>query len=238
MWDDFFLQLSRSNETSDEPGITRFDIRYNDEREPQEELQRHRIFSQISKRDLKPPEGIGIVLFEFVHFSMHLLDSRPSGRTANKNSKNAAQDTIATRAISENTGSGKCHGSELPNCDSSSPSPDEAYMFRGDAARSLPMQRKRKRASSTHTRSSSVTLLNQRERSHKQPVTTATLVSDKATVPGLVSVESLILGALRLSIYGSLSSRSSCGLKIKANTFHLGLADIAPALWRPGYLLV
>jgi hypothetical protein len=49
-------------------------------------------------------------------------------------------------------------------------------------------------------------------------------------------VKRLVDGAMRLSIYGV--NRTSTGLKVKANTFAVGLADIAPALWRPGYLAV
>lgn len=52
----------------------------------------------------------------------------------------------------------------------------------------------------------------------------------------LEAVKQLIDGAMRLSISGG--NNASTGLKVKANTFAVGLADVAPALWRPGYLTV
>ncbi|KAH6639483.1 hypothetical protein C7974DRAFT_132447 [Boeremia exigua] len=45
----------------------------------------------------------------------------------------------------------------------------------------------------------------------------------------------LIDGALRLSVLSRINSKMLPGIKLKANTFELGLADIAPTLWRPGY---
>jgi hypothetical protein len=45
-------------------------------------------------------------------------------------------------------------------------------------------------------------------------------------------------GALRLSVLSTISNKLIPGLKVKANTFEAGLADIAPSLWRPAYSLV
>jgi hypothetical protein len=45
-------------------------------------------------------------------------------------------------------------------------------------------------------------------------------------------------GALRLSVLSTINNKLIPGLKVKANTFESGLADIAPSLWRPGYSLV
>lgn len=50
-------------------------------------------------------------------------------------------------------------------------------------------------------------------------------------------VKRLVDGAMRLSVCCSLQKTSN-DLKIKANTFNVGLADVAPVLWKPGYLLV
>jgi hypothetical protein len=63
-------------------------------------------------------------------------------------------------------------------------------------------------------------------------------VNSQGRVPfnDLEEVKRLVDGAMRLSIYGI--NRTPTGLKVKANTFAVGLADIAPALWRPGYLAV
>jgi hypothetical protein len=50
----------------------------------------------------------------------------------------------------------------------------------------------------------------------------------------MTEVKTMVDGAMRLSVCGS--TKSSAGLKTKANTFSVGLADVAPILWRPGYL--
>jgi hypothetical protein len=47
----------------------------------------------------------------------------------------------------------------------------------------------------------------------------------------------MVDGAMRLSICGTLN-RKLVGWKAKASTFRLGLADVAPAIWRTGYLVV
>lgn len=51
-------------------------------------------------------------------------------------------------------------------------------------------------------------------------------------------LEKLIDGALRVSILSRINNKMSPGVKLKANTFESGLADIAPVLWKPGYLSV
>ena len=48
----------------------------------------------------------------------------------------------------------------------------------------------------------------------------------------------LVDAALRISVSNNINSRMLPGIKIKANTFGPGLADIAPVIWKPGYSLV
>lgn len=48
----------------------------------------------------------------------------------------------------------------------------------------------------------------------------------------------LIDGALRLSVLSRINNKLFPDLKVKANTFELGLMDIAPCLWRPDYARV
>lgn len=45
-------------------------------------------------------------------------------------------------------------------------------------------------------------------------------------------------GALQLSVLSTINNKLIPGLKVKANTFEYGLADIAPSLWRPAYSFV
>ncbi|KAF3007834.1 hypothetical protein E8E13_010694 [Curvularia kusanoi] len=52
---------------------------------------------------------------------------------------------------------------------------------------------------------------------------------------GCAGLRLLIDGALRLSVLSTISNKLFPDLKVKANTFELGLMDIAPCLWRPDY---
>jgi hypothetical protein len=61
-------------------------------------------------------------------------------------------------------------------------------------------------------------------------------VQDTLTEELVAEIHSMVDAAVRLSVYGI--NKSSTGIKVKANTFSVGLADIAPVLWRPGYLAV
>lgn len=63
-------------------------------------------------------------------------------------------------------------------------------------------------------------------------------LTDKTSIVDLTKLCTLVDGALRLSVTSSINIKSQSGIKIKASTFGLGLAKVAPILWRPGYLLV
>lgn len=52
----------------------------------------------------------------------------------------------------------------------------------------------------------------------------------------LAEIMILVERAMRLSV--TSTGKSSSRVKIKANTFLEGLSDVAPVLWRPGYLAV
>lgn len=52
----------------------------------------------------------------------------------------------------------------------------------------------------------------------------------------LANIVILVERAIRLSINGT--SKSLSRVKIKANTISEGLSDIAPVVWKPGYLVV
>ncbi|KAJ4987220.1 hypothetical protein SVAN01_07231 [Stagonosporopsis vannaccii] len=49
-------------------------------------------------------------------------------------------------------------------------------------------------------------------------------------------LETLIDGSLQVSILGRINNKMLPGVKLKASTFEVGLADIAPILWKPGFL--
>lgn len=65
-----------------------------------------------------------------------------------------------------------------------------------------------------------------------------TRTANTRTNLSIANLRMLIDGALRLSIVSSINNKMLPGIKVKASTFGHGLADVAPILWRPGYLLV
>lgn len=107
-----------------------------------------------------------------------------------------------------------------------------------------PSRRKRKRqleSTGVSTTSSPMPRLDHSGGKHRQPATTYSPHSSTLTVRTVSDreeIQSMIDGAFRLSVCGSFSKRSKRSLKVKASTFELGLADIAPVMWRPGYLPV
>jgi hypothetical protein len=108
----------------------------------------------------------------------------------------------------------------------------------------VPSPAKRKweqRSTHTKTISKPAPLLNNTPRGYKPSTDTRKLQEGNTSVEMDLNAKgfhSLIDGALRLSVASSINSRYIPGVKVKANTFGPGLADIAPILWKPGYLLV
>ena len=105
-----------------------------------------------------------------------------------------------------------------------------------------PPNRKRKRAENqvpTRTSSSPILSSSHRSRIRKCSSSISDLrptTQEMSLTEELAEVFLMVDGAMQLSVYGH--NRSPTGLKVKANTFGVGLADVAPALWRPGYLIV
>jgi hypothetical protein len=195
-----------------------------------EEQKRHRLFPDVPAADVHPPAGVLSVSLQAIRLTMDVLETSPRRRPAAKRS---------------NTFPGEYKGSGLEVEDS------ETLLFNmtpvtdaSHAGRTPTASRKRKRpatdvplTSQSTPIASAVTL----KRSRRRPATDSYVQRspplDDAGSSNLLEIENIVDGALRLSICGGLG-KSANGLKVKASTFRLGLADVSPALWRSGFLSV
>lgn len=177
----------------------------------------------------KPPEGTRVVSLDSVHFSMAFLESSQRTRRTNKRQK---RERISSQVFQSDI---------LSPVDEYSQKFD-VPLYENDDHGIMPAPGKQTRESPTHSLQStsrqSHTSHNSSPNARKEVL--ASLSHPWPMAPWLdhVAVEQMVDGGFRLSVCGSPSGKSLHGLKFKANTFQLGLADIAPTMWRPGYLHV
>ena len=172
---------------------------------------------------------------------MHLLDARPLGRTLHKRPKVVAEEGEIVKSTTTTPARTDGDRSEILRNDFVAPSIDEPNTLHLYPSKTQPMERKRKKDTSSGVFPSLSNTLDRYNDCGTQSKTNSSPQFIKLPAPGAPhseGIESIIDGALRLSVHGSFSGRSTCGLRVKANTFRLGLADVAPVLWKPGYLLV
>jgi hypothetical protein len=199
----------------------------------------HRIFNLVPTADLQPPETIANIQLQVVRFSMDILEpkqhsqlkrSYPSpvggGSSSQHYDQNLAQDPELD-VLSE--------GILLPDHDL-----NLASATHNHPPAMVPTKLKRKRTdvrTSTRTSSSPALSCIREERKCKCPTMIADLslnAPNTLSKEQLAEIQVLTDAAMRLSVCGA--SKSSSGIKIKANSFGICLADVAPVLWRPGYL--
>lgn len=184
--------------------------------------QRHRVLSNIPASDVRPPEGVSVFSLDSVVLCMDVFELVPRKTTSTaKRLKMSTNNNDLSKATD-------CH-----NVEDSGHEPADALLLDSDSGLSLPsvppsMKRPRPLISSeeqTATLPSTRPNGDQEHRIH-------------STDPQPTNMQTLIDGALRLSILGSIKGKVLPGIKVKANTFGPGLADLAPTLWKPGYLSV
>jgi hypothetical protein len=208
-------------------GIAHVAISYADDDSSTNERQRHRILKNVPAAAVRPPEGVSSLQLQVVRFTMDLLESRqrPQMKRAN--------------TISEET------STQIQCCDDHKNEDadtllHEAIESHGPAMKGTTRKRKRPgRQAPPRTCSTSVSLFDNEAKSSKRAATIANPRvpdQDVITEEQLMEIRSMVEGAMRLSIYGN--SKLPAGIKVKANTFGRGLADVAPILWRPGHLAV
>lgn len=192
------------------------------------ENQRHRILSNVPAADVRPPVGVPVYFLDSVHFSMDIFETVQRGRaTAVKRPRNLAHSNSMSK-LEDQTASG----------------------LQGDISDELFLEvegmvsSKRKRSpplSSATTVCLPVIRPSEAFEEHRLPTRifdSERPISGAMTSSDSTDLHTLVDGALKLSVVGIINSKSVPGIKVKANTFGPGLSQVAPALWRPEYLLV
>ncbi|KAF1928783.1 uncharacterized protein M421DRAFT_154993 [Didymella exigua CBS 183.55] len=195
--------------------------------------QHHRVLSNSSAADVRPPEGVPVFLLDAVVMSMDILELIPrrNTSTAKRLKTSTTSNNMSPSKNSQDT-DGLCH------------EPTDAFPLASNAT--IPLL-----SPSTPKIPRSLALLAERPATSpmtppyeaiyvSQPKMQACNVEVETQASGTgvepPTMQTLIDGALRLSILSSINSKMLPGIKIKANTFGYGLADIAPTLWKPSYL--
>jgi hypothetical protein len=186
----------------------------------------HRVLSNVPAADMRPPEGIPRVSLDSVRILMSIVDTKQQARaTSTKRLKTFTKkiDTPALQTICLD--SEKTHRPEILDNDHSADD-NAAYCECGTAGHPFGTKdgQKRKREIDSATTIPSLG-------SYVVPEASST---DMFSSPA--HLERLVDGALRLAICGL--SKSTNGLKIKANSTHAALAELMPEIWSPGFSLV
>jgi hypothetical protein len=203
------------------------------------ETNRHRLFCDVPATDVQPSDGVPRYQLQAVHLSIGVLE--PKQRPRMKRSKTSPAERSATESYTDHDIEGDDESdSMLHDMLATASSPGLTQV--NDVSRTIPANRKRKRqrtSAPTRTSSSPAIACTQQISPHNHSATGLDPHCGAKPPPFKDEMEEiglLIDGAMRLSIYGI--NKPYNGLKIKANTFGAGLADVAPALWRPGHLAV
>jgi hypothetical protein len=206
------------------------------EQDAVEDRRCHRIFDKVPAADIKPPESMSSIQLQVVRFNMDVLESRVRLRVKKSNAftdgKHFERENSYDEEESPEDIDAQLHETIA--------SPDNDLLSASLTTR--PMSRKRKRPGTRappRAMSSPVSPLAREAISRR---CTAIRESGRVLDQGVLTevqldeIMMMVDGAMRHSILGV--SKSTTGIKVKANTFVVGLADVAPALWRPGYLFV
>ncbi|KAL5120504.1 hypothetical protein ACEQ8H_001522 [Pleosporales sp. CAS-2024a] len=231
IWPQLKLRAHVSSESMLQDGIAHIDLDH-DEDNFVDERRCHRILKDVPDSDTRPPEGTPTLQLHIVRFTMDILNSKqypPLKRWS------SSPSNPEVRQNSCESGKRNCHDTllheETEDAGSSAFAPSSA-------AQQTSRKRKRPESQAPLRTRSSPMLSPARETRAMDFHLFAAAPQDPdrqaLTDELIVEIQAMIQGAIRLSIYGN--SRALSGFKIKANSFETGLAGLAPAIWRPGYL--
>ncbi|CAN9254474.1 hypothetical protein AG0111_0g12677 [Alternaria gaisen] len=198
--------------------------------------ERHRLFLDVPAADVRPPEGIAEISLHTVRLCMDILETSPRRRSTTKRSNSPRSERRAS-ALDEEDSDTLLH--EMA-------SEDLLHDIDTDrsqtAVRALACRKRKRSATETmvSTQSHSPDKAKKLKRPRKRLIVDSSMQRKSRpdfTSSDRINVASMVDGAMRLSICGTLN-RKLVGWKAKASTFRLGLADVAPAIWRTGYLVV
>jgi hypothetical protein len=234
VWVQLHLKPSIPCDTAHEPGKLRITISRSDQIATLAVKQRHRVFSNVLPADVRPPEGVSVFFLDSVGFNMDIFEIIPKRTTSTakrlKTSLTSTQHSQSTGRQDVDDPDPEAENTLLLDPDSTCPSRLTSTLKR---PRSLVSPAGRTAVSPTPPPNEA--LLGPWSNSEVYE-TQQTRLSSEGVEP--TSVQTLIDGALRLSVLSSITSKMLPGVKVKANTFGPGLADLSPTLWKPGYLLV
>lgn len=243
------LQPSLSSGIALDPGIIRLNINYINKGEERKEQRHHRMFMDAPAADAKPPSGVPVIALESVRLCMEVLEARQRTKTMHKRLRLADRDDelrqLEIGLVETNVGS----GFDILLHEIGRPVQEELLVPDTRHHSVLPQieakPKGKARRINKRTKSSPALRSVHHDGKHRRPVTITDLqdsphsaAAAAVTARNQVEIHHIVDGALRLSVSGSFSNKSANGIKVKANTFRAGLADIAPALWRPSYLTV
>lgn len=233
IWSQLNLKASVPADDVLQDGLAHIAISHSEDEGAAEEQRFHRIFNKVPAADTKPPESMPNIQLQVVRYNMDFLE--PKVRLQMKRSSTSPSDVqCGSRPGYDEDDQNEVIDTQLHEA-TVSPGND----ILSHSLTTPPTSRKRKRPGiRAPSRTKSSPLAREAGLRTRRATRTAAHVPDQDVVPQeqLAQMQGMVEGAMRLSISGT--SKSSTGIKVKANTFAVGLADVAPVLWRPGYLFV
>ncbi|KAF3044820.1 hypothetical protein E8E12_010920 [Didymella heteroderae] len=232
-WAQLNLKPSLPCDAVHKPGKLRIMIDHFDDTATLAASQRHRVLSNIPASDVRPPEGISVFSLDSVVLCMDVFELIPR--------KTAA---TAKRLKTSTTGNNLSQSMECQYIDNAEHEHTDTLLLSsvpGFSSLSASSTLKRPRAPvSPEKRFATSPIRPPNEDLLGSRLSSQALETRKQQLPPTdvrpTSMQALIDGALRLSILSSINGKTLPGVKVKANTFGTGLADLAPTVWKPGYL--
>ncbi|KAH7389586.1 hypothetical protein DE146DRAFT_170752 [Phaeosphaeria sp. MPI-PUGE-AT-0046c] len=241
VWPQLKLRPTIPDDVVPNNGVAHIVITSSDDDKPSAQRTYHRILDNVTYTDVQPPESFPKIQLQAVRFSMDILDAkqRPQLKrsTTSQDGHPAHSQQDAGKSIQENVPDvllhqsvASVHGFETAN---------ETHQFSVNSQTNTCKRRRSQERIHGQAASSSAPAQVRKLRQCQGLGASLTTSITRSTPPSreeLPEIEMLVERAMRLSITGT--SKPSSRVKIKANTFFESLSDIAPVLWKPGYLAI
>ncbi|KAF2848038.1 hypothetical protein T440DRAFT_470623 [Plenodomus tracheiphilus IPT5] len=235
LWTQLMLEPCRAHTAVTTPGTIRLGLGQASFEEADVGQKRRRLPLQVPAGDVRPPEHIATVTLQAVRLCMNILEPRQSTRPALRRSRvPLSKDSVAHPKIELDP---EYHGSATT-----------IELSGGEYSPSDPVVQnegqKRRRLTKGYD-------LHGAAQHHRAPLTNngngllscrpedQIGLQDPQANCNAARIEGLIESAIRIAISGSLgrlTNGSKVKVKVKANTIRRSLSDIAPCVWKPGFL--
>ncbi|KAF1960280.1 hypothetical protein CC80DRAFT_532772 [Byssothecium circinans] len=243
-WEKLNLQLSLPLELHPQPGRIHINIAQLRGDTDADTKKGHRIYADVPSADVKPPEGMPTASLQSIHFALVFSESRAKSTSARQKLQKQQRGNAAARPNGGGmhqvrSGAPDMSAEEDPETVGSS---DGELLLPGQELSLLTQSRKRKRPLALPNRLSpsqaQVLTMPAHQKESRRPHTGSAVpvvCAEITDIPESQLIQDFVDAAVRLSVFGTLRG-TAAGCKIKANTFAGGLAEVAPTLWRPGYI--